>query len=144
MPFFDFKEGQKVQNEDMKGSVIQVGSKKILEFSFPKGFNWKKIMLPQFPGCPSSCPLTHFGYVKNGAVVIKYDDGTEELLQTGQAFFIPPGHLPEFLEDTTMVEFGDETDVAMKGLPETSLSEVLKKNGVKLIRKKSSIDTRSD
>jgi hypothetical protein len=61
------------------------------------------------PNHPSSCQHAHFGYMESGAMKIKYDDGTEETIKQGQTYFIKPGHLPEVVEETVMIEFAEDS-----------------------------------
>jgi len=49
---------------------------------------------PLYRGLPDDrCQCPHWGYVLRGAVTFRYADG-EELCEAGDAFFIPPGHVP--------------------------------------------------
>ena len=41
----------------------------------------------------NSCQCPHWGYVVEGELLVKYDDGTEETLTTGDVFYLPPGHI---------------------------------------------------
>jgi len=38
------------------------------------------------------CPCPHWGYVFKGALHIRYADGSEEVLEEGQVYYMPPGH----------------------------------------------------
>lgn len=62
-----------------------------------------------------SCHCPHWGYVAEGALLVKYDDGTEETLQTGDVFYLPPGHTAIVLKDLKLLDFS----------PEKELNEVL-------------------
>jgi mannose-6-phosphate isomerase-like protein (cupin superfamily) len=48
-------------------------------------------MLAVLPGGHCSCP--HWGYVLQGRMVITYPD-RQEVLEAGDAFYLPPGHTP--------------------------------------------------
>lgn len=50
------------------------------------------------------CPSAHWGYVFKGRIRFRWRDG-EEIIEAGQAYYVPPGHTAEFLEDTEVVEF---------------------------------------
>ena len=56
----------------------------------------------------NSCQCPHWGYVVEGAVVIKYDDGTEEKLNAGDVFYLPPGHTAIVEKDLKMIDFSPE------------------------------------
>jgi hypothetical protein len=60
---------------------------------------------PVFKGLPDDrCPCPHWGYVLKGRLRVRYKDH-EETLQAGDAYYMAPGHLPIFDEDTDLVEF---------------------------------------
>src|SRR5690349_21586660 len=46
-------------------------------------------ILASLPTGRCTCP--HWGYVVKGRVVVRYDDH-EEVLEAGDAFYMPPGH----------------------------------------------------
>jgi hypothetical protein len=49
---------------------------------------------PLMRGLPDDrCQCPHWGYVLKGRVTIRYADGEEELV-AGDAFYLPPGHVP--------------------------------------------------
>jgi hypothetical protein len=46
-----------------------------------------------YKGLPNdACPCDHFGYVLEGSMRARYVDGTEELIQKGEIYYIPKGH----------------------------------------------------
>ena len=49
-------------------------------------------MLAPLPGGHCSCP--HWGYLFQGRMVVHYDDH-DDVLEAGDAFYLPPGHVPE-------------------------------------------------
>ena len=48
-------------------------------------------MLSGLPGGRCSCP--HWGYVLKGRMIVRYADH-EEVCEAGDAFYLPPGHVP--------------------------------------------------
>jgi hypothetical protein len=49
---------------------------------------------PLYKGLPDDrCQCPHWGYVLSGAVTFRYADG-EEQIEAGDAFYVPPGHVP--------------------------------------------------
>ena len=49
---------------------------------------------PLFKGLPDDrCQSPHWGYVVNGRITFRYADH-EELYETGDAYYAPPGHIP--------------------------------------------------
>jgi len=49
----------------------------------------------------------HWGYVLNGRMRVKSTEG-EELIGAGDAYYLDPGHIPSFEEDTEVVEFSSK------------------------------------
>lgn len=61
---------------------------------------------PLFTGLPeNACQARHWGVVLEGTVVFRYTDGTEEVIEAGDAYYAPPGHLPLFKAGTRLIEF---------------------------------------
>ncbi len=52
------------------------------------------------------CQSPHWGYLLKGRIRIIYED-REEIVEAGQAFYFPPGHVPEVLEDVEIVQFSE-------------------------------------
>jgi hypothetical protein len=73
----------------------------LVEFeSFPAGLD----TTPLLRGLPGdACPCPHWGYVFSGSFEVRYADRTE-VVRAGDAFYLAPGHVPVFLEDTEMFE----------------------------------------
>jgi hypothetical protein len=70
-------------------------------------------LAPAFRGLPDdACQVPHWGYLLKGAIRICYTDGHEELLRPGELFYLPPGHVPVFDEDSAFVEFSPQRDYA--------------------------------
>jgi hypothetical protein len=68
---------------------------------FPAGTDLR----PAFAGLPDDlCQCPHWGYVISGTIRMHTLDGAEDYV-AGQAFYWGPGHAPEAVEDTEIVEF---------------------------------------
>jgi hypothetical protein len=50
------------------------------------------------------CQAHHWGYLLSGRIVVDYG-GRQETVVGGQAYYIEPGHLISFAEDSEAVEF---------------------------------------
>jgi hypothetical protein len=60
---------------------------------------------PLFQELPNDmCPAPHWGYVIKGRVRIRYTESTEETLQAGDVFYLPPSHVPIVEEDLEFFE----------------------------------------
>jgi hypothetical protein len=65
---------------------------------------------PLFVGLPNDmCQSPHWGYVFKGRLRFTYKDHTEEI-GAGEAYYAPPGHTVETLEDTETIEFSPTAD----------------------------------
>ncbi|MBS2213889.1 hypothetical protein KEM09_20945 [Carboxylicivirga mesophila] len=53
----------------------------------------------------NQCHCTHYGTVLDGAIRISYDNGTEELITSGDLFYIPAGHTARVEKDLKIVIF---------------------------------------
>ena len=69
-----------------------------------------------------SCHCPHWGYLIQGALRVKYDDGTEETITAGDVFYLPPGHTAIVEEDTKLIDFN----------PEKEYNEVMEQIGKKM------------
>jgi hypothetical protein len=68
---------------------------------FPAGTDTEAL----FKGLPDDrCQCEHWGYVIKGRLRIRYADH-EEVVNAGDAYYMAPGHLPIYDEDTELVEF---------------------------------------
>ena len=60
---------------------------------------------PLFKGLPDDrCQSPHWGYVLHGRVTFKLAD-RDEVYETGDAYYAPPGHIPVIEAGTEIVEF---------------------------------------
>jgi len=50
------------------------------------------------------CQCPHWGYLFKGKILVRYADH-EELIEAGQAFYMPAGHVPEALEECELLQF---------------------------------------
>ena len=67
-------------------------------------------MLKALPGGNCSCP--HWGYLLKGRMTVRYDD-REEVFESGDAFYMPPGHAPEAEAGTEFVQFSPADELAV-------------------------------
>jgi hypothetical protein len=75
---------------------------------------------PLLKGLPDDrCQCPHWGYVMTGRIVYRFVDH-DEVCEAGEAFYLPPGHIPVKHEPgTTIVQFSPteplrETEAAMQ------------------------------
>jgi hypothetical protein len=60
------------------------------------------LMLAGLPGGRCSCP--HWGYVVQRELTVRYGD-REEVIGAGEAFYMPPGHVPAATAGSEFVQF---------------------------------------
>jgi quercetin dioxygenase-like cupin family protein len=73
-----------------KAEIVTVGNVILGRGTFEPGWVWSKHVQP-VAGTPS-CQAAHTGYVLQGRMVVKMDDGSEEEFGPGDAFYMPSGH----------------------------------------------------
>jgi hypothetical protein len=59
-------------------------------------------LLKGLPGDRCNCP--HWGYVITGRMTYVADDG-DHVVEAGDAFYLPPGHIPKVAAGTELVQF---------------------------------------
>lgn len=65
---------------------------------------------PLFKGLPDDrCQSPHWGYVVAGRITFRFAD-RDEVYETGDAYFAPPGHVPVIDAGTEVVEFSPTGD----------------------------------
>ena len=61
---------------------------------------------PLFQGLPGDrCQCPQRGVVLTGTLVYNYADGSQDVIQAGEAYYAPPGHRPVFAAGTEIAEF---------------------------------------
>jgi len=72
----------------------------------------KKTAASIFEGFPDkSCPVPHWGYMIKGSMHLQYKDGKEEVVKTGEVFYLPGGHIGWSEEGMTWIEFSPEKEL---------------------------------
>ncbi len=80
------------QFKDGKGKmeVFSLGDSTVGRGVFEPGWRWSQHVKP-IAGTPS-CQAAHTGYVLEGRMAVKMDDGSEAQYGPGDFFHMPPGH----------------------------------------------------
>lgn len=66
-------------------------------------------LLKGLPGDRCQCP--HWGYVLKGRITYRFADH-DEVVEAGDAFYLPPGHIPVVEAGTELVQFSPATELA--------------------------------
>jgi hypothetical protein len=68
-------------------------------------------LTPLFAGLPNDrCQSAHWGYVIKGKVTFKTASG-DETFETGDAYYVGPGHTPVLYAGTEVVEFSPTAEL---------------------------------
>ena len=70
--------------------VVNLDEVAVGRFYFEPGWIWSRDVSP-IVGTPS-CQHRHVGYTISGVLVVRMDDGTEMIINPGEAYEIPAGH----------------------------------------------------
>jgi len=77
---------------------------------------------PLMKGLPGdNCHCAHWGYVFKGKLTFRFDD-REEVFEAGDAFYLPPGHVPivgagtEYLQFSPSKELNEVSEHMMKNM----------------------------
>ena len=66
---------------------------------------------PLMKGLPDDrCQCPHWGYVLSGRMTFRYADG-EEVVEAGDAFYAPPGHVPVVDAGTEIMQFSPSEEL---------------------------------
>jgi hypothetical protein len=69
---------------------------------------------PLFAGLPDDrCQCPHWGVVLRGTLIYDHADGTREVIEAGEAYYVGPGHRPVFTAGTEIVEFSPTAELAV-------------------------------
>jgi hypothetical protein len=70
-------------------------------------------LAPLLKGLPGdSCQCPHWGYMLAGRMTVRYP-GHEEILEPGDAFYMPPGHVPAAEAGAEFVMFSPKDELAV-------------------------------
>jgi hypothetical protein len=92
--------------EGFRSRIVEWGGMIVSYETFPKGTD----ATPLFVGLPGdSCQSPHWGYIFKGRVRVKREGG-DEVLRAGDVYYLEPGHVPVFEEDTEVLEFSSKAE----------------------------------
>jgi hypothetical protein len=92
--------------EGFRGRQIEWGGMIVSYETFPKGVD----ATPLFKGLPGDmCQSPHWGYILKGRVRVNRSGG-DEVLQAGDVYYLEPGHVPVFEEDSEILEFSPKAE----------------------------------
>ena len=87
---------------EYEGRQIDAGDIRIAFESMPANFPPDE---SPFKGLPNDrCQCDHWGYVFKGSFRVTYKDGPEEIIRTGEAYHLRPGHFVQTIEPVELLE----------------------------------------
>jgi hypothetical protein len=87
---------------EYEGRQIDAGEIRIAFESMPANFPPDESL---FQGLPNDrCQCDHWGYVFKGSFRVTYKDGLEEIIRTGEAYHLRPGHFVQTIEPVELLE----------------------------------------
>jgi hypothetical protein len=60
-----------------------------------------------------ACQCPHWGYVLAGTLTVSYTDRPDETYGAGEAFYMPPGHVPAADAGSEFVQFSPKAELAV-------------------------------
>jgi hypothetical protein len=70
-------------------------------------------LTPLLKGLPGdSCQCPHWGYMLAGRMIVHYDD-RDEIIEAGDAFYMPAGHVPAADAGSDFVMFSPKDELAV-------------------------------
>jgi hypothetical protein len=76
-------------------------------------------LLKGLPGDHCNCP--HWGYVTSGRLTFTFPDGHAEVFEAGDAFYLPPGHIPAADAGSEYIQFSPADEL-------TRTSDAIRRN----------------
>lgn len=73
-----------------RAEFVDLNGKKVGRARMEPGWRWSVHGKPQ--AGTDSCEVEHIGYVVQGRLAVRMDDGTEVEIGPGAAYHVPPGH----------------------------------------------------
>ena len=112
---FDSPEETRPFHAHGHAEVVELNGKTVLRSVFEPGWHWKDDIGP-IAGT-DTCQTHHFGYCVAGQMRIVMDDGSEQMIGTGDLVEIMPGHDAEVVgsETCVFIDFGDVSKYATAG-----------------------------
>ena len=93
-----------------KVDIVRMGGTSAARMSLEPGWRWSECIKPV--AGTDSCQVEHIGYVLEGEMTVRMDDGSELHVGSGETFHMPPGHDAWSVGDQTcvFVEFSRGND----------------------------------
>jgi hypothetical protein len=100
--------------EEMRAGEVEThgddwGDLRMRHIHLPAGTDFR----PLLAGLPDDlCQCPHWGYVIDGAITVRFGDGTEETVRAGEMYHWPAGHTGWTDEGVTFIELSPTKEIA--------------------------------
>jgi len=91
-------------------NVCKLGETVAAKLTAQPGWGWSKCVKPLVGG--DSCQASHLGFLEQGTMFVKMDDGTEQTIEAGMCYHIGPGHDGWVVGDEPIVGYEFNTTTA--------------------------------
>jgi mannose-6-phosphate isomerase-like protein (cupin superfamily) len=81
--------------------IVRLTGSTIARLTMEPGWRWSECVKPVVG--TDSCQVHHVGYAVEGQMVVRLEDGTEQVVKAGDSYTIPPGHDAWILGDDRFV-----------------------------------------
>lgn len=93
-----------------KADIVHVGESAVARLSLEPGWRWATDVKP-IAGT-ESCQVRHVGFMAKGRLKVMMTDGTEQVVDSGGAYIIEPGHDAEVVGSEPVVAYEFSTVAA--------------------------------
>jgi hypothetical protein len=84
-------------------SVVKLGTMNASKMLLEPGWKWSDCIKPLVGG--DSCRAGHIGVITQGKLMCVHDDGTETLVEAGDAYYFAPSHDGRVVGDETVIAY---------------------------------------
>jgi len=92
-----------ISPDKTRAEVLEFGTVKAIRVTAQPGWMWSECIKPHVGG--DSCQAGHLGACIQGSMRITHDDGTEMIVNAGDAYSIAPGHDGEVISDEPFIGY---------------------------------------
>jgi len=92
-----------ISPDKTRAEVLEFGTVKAIRITVQPGWMWSECIKPHVGG--ESCQAGHLGACVQGSMRVTHDDGTEMIVNAGDAYSISPGHDGEVISDEPFIGY---------------------------------------
>jgi hypothetical protein len=92
-----------VTPDKTRAEILEFGTVKAARVTAQPGWKWSECIKPHVGG--ESCQAGHLGACVQGSMRVTHDDGSELIVNAGDAYSIAPGHDGEVISDVAFIGY---------------------------------------